>query len=422
LTEIRFSRKVKLIIALLGGAVDYQLIDADNHYYEAEDAFTRYGDAEVNRFVRWLAQGKRRYILFGNVMQTIAPNPTFNPVDKPGSMHQRLRELAEGGQRHLDMNDPRRYEGVLEPLPLHCRDRDARLAVMDRQGLEKAWMFPTLGVGVEGLNADNVPMTYKLFHAFNQWLDDDWGFDHEGRILGAPAIPVLDPLRAVEELEFVLARGARLIVLRPGPANGRSPADPVWDPFWARVQEADIPVAYHIYTGTDAYDDAFRVLYQRQDIPDPYYDRALRSAIFGGDRTILDTVLSLVLGNLFGRFPGLRIATIELGCAWVGYCMHLLDHAGISITDRYIQAFGGRSDERPSDIFKRHFWVSPFPEEDVVGLVGQIGADRVLFGSDWPHSEGTAEPADYAAYLGGLSAEDTRKIMRENALTVLGTN
>jgi hypothetical protein len=40
--------------------VDYQLIDADNHYYEAEDAFTRYGDEEVNRFVRWLAQGKRR--------------------------------------------------------------------------------------------------------------------------------------------------------------------------------------------------------------------------------------------------------------------------------------------------------------------------------------------------------------------------
>ncbi len=399
--------------------MDYQLIDADNHYYEAEDAFTRYGDEEVNRFVRWLAQGKRRYILFGNVMQTIAPNPTFSKVDKPGSMHKRLRELAEGGERNLDMNDPRRYEGVLEPLPAYCRDRDARLAEMDRQGLEKCFMFPTLGVGVEGLNADNVPMTYKLFHAFNQWLDDDWGFDYKERILAAPAIPVLDPVKAVEELEFVLERGARLIVLRPGPANGGSPADPVWDPFWARVQEADIPVAYHIYTGTDEYDDAFKVLYQRKGITDPYYDRALRGAMFGGDRTILDTVISLVLGNVFGRFPNLRIATIELGCAWVEYCMHVLDHAGISITNRYIQAFGERNDERPSEIFKRHFWVSPFAEENIVGLTEAIGVDRVLFGSDWPHSEGTEQPADYARYLHKLGPEDTKKIMRDNALTVL---
>jgi predicted TIM-barrel fold metal-dependent hydrolase len=399
--------------------VDYQLIDADNHYYEAEDAFTRYGDAEVNRFVRWLSMGKRRYILFGNVMQTIAPNPTFNPVDKPGSMHKRLKELAEGGDRNLAMDDPRRYEGVLQPLPAYCRDRDERLKIMDEQGLEKCWLFPTLGVGVEGLNADKVPLTYKLFHSFNQWLDDDWGFNYKDRILGAPAIPVLDPQRAVEELEFVLERGAKLIVLRPGPANGRSPADPVWDPFWARVQEANVPIAYHIYTGTDAYDDAYRVLYQRQGITDPVYDQALRGALFGGDRTILDTVLSLVLGNVFGRFPGLRIATIELGCGWVDYCLHLLDHAGISITDRYIQAFGERNDERPSDIFRRHFWVSPFAEENIIGLTEQIGADRVLFGSDWPHSEGTEQPADYARYLGKLSPEDTKRIMRDNALEVL---
>src|SRR5690606_12965097 len=139
------------------------------------------------------------------------------------------------------------------------------------------------GVGIEGLNADKVPMTYKLFHAFNQWLDDAWGFSYKDRILGAPALPVLDPELAVKELEYVLDRGAKLIVLRPGPANGRPPADPVWDPFWARVQEANIPVAYHIYQGADFYDDAFRQLYLRQGSTDPYYDAALQSAMFGGD-------------------------------------------------------------------------------------------------------------------------------------------
>lgn len=399
--------------------MDYQLIDADNHYYEAEDSFTRYGDDQVQRFVRWVSQGKRRFIMFGDVMQNIAPNPTFSYVDRPGSMHKRLKELAEGGQRNLDREDPRRYEGTLEPLAPEYRNRDTRIAAMDKQNLEKCWMFPTMGVGIEGLNPQNIPMTYKLFHSFNQWLDDDWGFSYEDRILGAPAIPVLDPDLAVKELEFVLDRGAKLIVLRPGPADGRSMADPAWDPFWARVQEANIPVTYHVYSGRDSYDAAFSDLYQRKGVTDPVFDNSLKSAIFGSDRTILDTVFSLVLGNVFGRFPGLRIATIELGCGWVDYCMHVLDHSGVSITDRYIEAFGKRSDERPSDIFKRHFWVSPFAEENIVGLTESIGVDRVLFGSDWPHSEGTEQPADYARYLNKLSAGDTKRIMRDNALEVL---
>ena len=111
----------------------------------------------------------------------------------------------------------------------------------------------------------------------------------------------------------------------------------------------------------------------------------------------------------------------ELGAAWVPYCIHMLDHAGISITERYIQAFGETVTERPSDVFRRHVWVSPFPEEDIGALAGQIGADRVLFGSDWPHAEGTEEPADYVEYLSGFSPDDTRKILRDNALAVLGS-
>ena len=399
--------------------MDYQLIDADNHYYEVDDCFTRHGDEEVKRFVKWVADGKRRHLLFGNVMQTAVPNPTFNPITRPGAFHTRLVELAGGAERsNVDVADKNRY-GQLEALPLHYQNRDARLAIMDEQGLEKACLFPTLAVGIEGLNADNSRMTYKLFHAFNQWLEDDWGYSYKDRIYSVPAIPVLDPVLATRELEYVLERGAKLIGLRPGPANGRSPADPTWDPFWSRVQEADVPVAYHIYAGTDSYDDAFNLLWRRHGHNDRAYESNLRSALFGGDRTILDTVVSLVLANLFGRYPRLRIATIELGCAWVEYCLHVLDHAGLSITDRYIEAFGQRVDERPSEVFRRHFWVSPFPEEDVEGLTRLIGADRVLFGSDWPHAEGTEHPADYVRYIDKLDPADVRLILRENAESLL---
>jgi predicted TIM-barrel fold metal-dependent hydrolase len=396
-------------------APGYLLYDFDNHYYEPEDAFTRHGDESVKRYVRWLSEGKKKHIAFGNVIGTAIPNPTFNPIGKPGAYHERLKELAElGERRNVDIQS--KY-GELEPLPDHYRDREARLLVMDEQGVERAVFFPTLGVGIEGLNPDDVRMTYKLFHSFNLWLDEDWGFDHAGRIYAAPYIPVLDPQLAAEELDFVLSRGARIVVMRPGPANGRSPADTSWDPFWARIDESGVVAAYHGYAGPDQYRQAFSAMWQRDGIRDAAYEHNL-AATMTGHRPMLDTALALVLGNLFGRFPNLRVTSVELGAEWVEYCLHCLDHAG-GIVGRHVEAFGVTVDDRPSDIFRRHISVSPFPEDDVPRLVDIIGVDRVLFGSDWPHLEGTPQPVDYMSHLDKLDGASVRRIMRDNALDLI---
>lgn len=394
--------------------MDYLLIDGDNHYYEPADAFTRHGDDEVKSFVRWVSEGKKKQIMFGTVQATAIPNPTFNPITKPGSNHQRLKELAEGGIRNLPIGDKRQY-GELEPLPAHYQNRDARLMVMDDQRVEKAIFYPTLGVGIEGLNPNRVSLTYKLFHSFNLWLEEDWGFSYRDRVYAAPYIPMLDPAHAVAELESVLDRGAKIIALRPGPANGRSPADPAWDPFWARINEAGIVASYHACPSPDEYDKAYQMLWQRHGITDVAYDRNLHGAL---RRPMEDVAIALVLGNLFGRFPNLRIFAVELGMQWVYPAMHAMDHAG-GIADRHIEAFGVVVQDRPSDVFKEHFWVSPFPEEDVMFLIEQIGIDRVVFGSDWPHAEGTVRPMDYVDYLGKFDDVDLRKIMRDNGANML---
>jgi predicted TIM-barrel fold metal-dependent hydrolase len=351
-------------------------------------------------------------------MANSLPNPTFDPIAKPGVFHDRLIELEAGtANRALSRAAKARY-GELEPIPPAYRNREARLAVMDEQGVERCLLFPTLGVGVEGLVSRDVPMAYKVFRAFNRWLDDDWGFEHKDRIYAAPHIPLLDPDLAAQELDRVLADGAKVITLRPGPANGRSPADPVWDPFWSRIDEARVPVAYHAYAGPDDYDQAFKQLWERQQPSDLQYQATLAAAL-RDSRGILDTVLALILGNLFGRFPNVRLASIELGCAWVAYCLHVLDHAG-TLLDRNIVAFGSAVEDRPSDIFKAKVSVSPFPEEDVRGLIELIGSDQVLFGSDWPHPEGNKTPGDYVACLEGTDEDVVRKVMRQNALDLLG--
>jgi predicted TIM-barrel fold metal-dependent hydrolase len=132
----------------------------------------------------------------------------------------------------------------------------------------------------------------------------------------------------------------------------------------------------------------------------------------------MDSLTALILGNFFGRFPNMKVAVVEMGGSWVPYLMHSLDHAGF-ITERTVTAFGVTLDERPSEILKRHVWVSPFPEEDVVALTHAIGVDHVLMGSDWPHQEGTVAPADYVQCLEGLDDESIRRIMRENALSLI---
>ncbi len=94
------------------------------------------------------------------------------------------------------------------------------------------------------------------------------------------------------------------------------------------------------------------------------------------------------------------------------------DHAG-GLLDRKVEAFGHKLTEKPSEVFKQHVWISPFPEEDVVGLANLIGADRVLMGSDWPHPEGNHYPAEYVECIESLPAESIRRIMRENALELI---
>ena len=132
---------------------------------------------------------------------------------------------------------------------LPALEREARLEVMDAQGIDRVWMFPTLGMLYEELLKHDTPALTQVFTAFNRWVEEDWGFNFRNRIFAAPYITLADVDHAVAELEYALARDARVVVMRPAAAftpNGpRTPADPEFDPFWARVNESGITVVVH---------------------------------------------------------------------------------------------------------------------------------------------------------------------------------
>ena len=139
---------------------------------------------------------------------------------KPGSLDEYFRG------RNPEAQDMRSLFGELEPIRPEYRDRDARLAVMDDQGLDGCFLFPTLGVGMEEALADDPEALVAAFRAFNRWLEDDWGYAYQERIFAAPMITLVDVDAAVAELERVLDRDARIVCIKGGPAHTAERARP----------------------------------------------------------------------------------------------------------------------------------------------------------------------------------------------------
>ncbi len=379
----------------------FRAFDADNHYYEAEDAFTRHLDKKLaRRAMQWAQIDGRKRLLVGGKINRFIPNPTFDPVARPGVLDEYFRGKNPEGK------DIAALFGELDPIHPAYRDRDARLARMDEQGLEAAFLFPTLGVGMEEALKDDPEALLAAFRAFNRWIDEDWGFNYRDRIFAAPYISLVDVDHAVAELEYALGRDARIVCMRSAPVplatGSRSPGDPIYDPFWARVNEAGVTVAYHSGdAGYAKYGDDWG----EGGPMEAFRYAPLRMCMSASP--IRDTMAALVCHGVYERHPNLRVATIESGSGWVDGLIGVLKRAHGQMPMSF------KSD--PVESFKAHVWVSPYYEDDLERLKLTLGADHVLFGSDYPHAEGLACPTDFIYDLKGYDPDEVRLVMRDNA-------
>jgi predicted TIM-barrel fold metal-dependent hydrolase len=390
-------------------ATDARPIDADNHYYEPLDAFTRHLDKRFRqRGVQPVQNGKRVQMVIGGKVNHFIPNPTFDPIIVPGCIEAMFRgQIPEGV-------DPRTLMQV-EPLRAEYRDRDARLAVMDEQGVGTAFFFPTFGCGVEEALRHDIEATMASLSAFNRWLEEDWGFDYQGRIIATPMISLADPVAAAAEVDSLLERGARVIHIRPAPApgplgTGRSLGDTANDPVWARLAEASVPVAFHL--GDSGYEGTVGAAWGGLDHFEGYGKTDILNRILVSDRAIHDTIASLIVHKVFERHPTLRVASIENGSDW----MHVLAKRLRKQANQTPWIFA----DDPRDTLRQHVWVTPYLEEDLEALADLIGVERILFGSDWPHGEGCAQPLDFVKDLGAFDERAQQRILHDNAAELLG--
>ncbi|MCX4092100.1 amidohydrolase family protein [Nocardia sp. alder85J] len=379
----------------------FPVFDADNHMYETQEALTKFLPDNRKHVIDYVQVRNRTKIVVRGQISEYIPNPTFEVVARPGAQEEYFRHGSGGKSFREVMGQPMKSIAAF-------REPGARLEVMNELGLDHALMFPTLASLIEERMKDDPELTHDVIHALNRWMYETWTFNYENRIFATPVItlPIVD--RALEELQWCLERGARTVLVRPAPVPGyrgsRSPGLPEFDPFWQAVVEAGIPVSMH---ASDSGYAEYLNDWEGGSEYLPFKPTAFRMMAVG-HRPIEDTLSAMVCHGAFSRNPDLRVLSIENGADWVPNLIHGFE----SVWKKMPQEFS----EHPVEAFKRCTYITPFWEDNFVDIARQMGTDRVVFGSDWPHPEGMSDPISFVDELTGLSDPEKAKIMGGNML------
>ena len=389
--------------------LDFPVFDCDNHMYETPDALTKYIADDYRGVIDYVeVKGRTKITVKGQISDYI-PNPTFTKVAAPGAQEEYFRVGNPDGKSR------REIMGKAIAAPPAFFEPGPRIELMDELGIDRTLMWPTLASLVEERLRDDPLAIHAVVHALNQWMYEQWTFNFEDRIFATPVLtlPLVD--KAIEELEWVLERGARVILVRPAPVPGfqgpRSFALPEFDPFWEKVQEAGVLVGMHASdSGYQRYINEWEGVRGGEFLP--FKGGSGFSAItHGGGRAISDTIASAIGHGLLTRFPDLRLAPVENGSGWVRPLISDMENA---------YRFNPHAfEEDPVEVFKRCVYVHPFHEDDPRGLADLIGVDNVIFGSDYPHPEGMSDPITFVDDLTAFDHDDQAKIMGGNLARIM---
>jgi predicted TIM-barrel fold metal-dependent hydrolase len=267
-------------------------------------------------------------------------------------------------------------------------DSSERTRMLDQYGFVSQLVFTTACLAGMA-RADTLEDKYAIVRAAN--MAQQKFSNGDKRLVNVAYIPLDDPEMAFAEAKRAIDAGAGAVGVAPMPSGERSPGHPDNDAFWQMLSDRSIPFMIHIGTGTKTQ-------------PKGYHNngRPRSSDLHGGgenlrfdDFTALcfapqEFLTAMVYDGIFHRFPKLRGGVIESGAGWVPDFLRRIDYAfqSFSRTDKYLQAF----DMKPSEYIRRAVKFTPFPGEDVGGMIRDAGAELFMFSSDYPHPEGTKDP------------------------------
>ncbi len=392
----------------------YQTFDADNHLYETKDAFTKFLPREWQGAIKYVEVEGRVKLAINDKISEYIPNPTFAKVAVPGGYGQDVTKgdgkATAGAAVGVKPKVMPGMDAFFDPEP--------RFALMKDMGIDRTLLWPTLASVLEERVADDPDLAVALVHSLNEWMHEHWTYVYSDAIYSTPIVSLaagIDP--ALAELEYVYERGAKIFLLRVAPVptwKGRkSFALPEFDPFWERVQELDIVVGMHAGDpGYQKYNNEWEGIGVEM-LPFKSSGTPAFQRLASQKSSVMDACASIIGHGLATRFPKLKFMPVEFQADWIRPFVHRLKSAYESSPMLF--------DEDPFAVFTRNIYVHAFHERDPQGLLDLgIPADRLMFGSDFPHPEGMADPLAYSEIVEGMPADTQALIMGGTLAQAIG--
>jgi uncharacterized protein len=330
---------------MIDPAANSLIISADSHVLEPGELWTnalgeRFGDA-LPRIVKSFDGHEGTFFYLGRPGEAARIDELVNAVGDD----QRIRELVQAGS-----------------------DPVFRLKLMQADGVSAEVLNPTFALWVPRI--PDPAMRRACAEVFNDWIVEYCACAPE-RLLGVGIVPIDDPDWAVNEAKRIIRRGARGIMVPTQPIDGAKPyRNPVYDRFWGVVEEARVPVTLHIVTGRVRDPFTYHGADERGEVPRSFLE------LFGEAAPVLAN--EFIFGGIFDRFPRLTIFLSEYDASWLPILKYRVDR---------IEKFPGLNPlKKPARAY--------IDENIVVGIINdplaaklshEIGVDRILWGSDFPH-------------------------------------
>jgi predicted TIM-barrel fold metal-dependent hydrolase len=371
-------------------------IDADGHILEPPNVWEQYIDPPYRaRAIRIRTGPDGLEVLELNGAPAKYMRPGF--LAQFGAMGQRGQELAPSSDRTY-----------VNQAPFGSMDAKERLARMDQEGLEKALIYPSLGLVWETEDIADLALQAAYARAYNRWVVE-FCADSGGRLVPIAHISFGEPHEAARELARAVQSGCKGAFFVPFTPTYKSHAHPDYDPFWATAQALDVPVGIH----PSGEPPAKRVHQRFRDMQ----KWAVWHHNVHGAQGPLQAFTALFQYGLFDRFPRVKVVVLESGAGWAGYLLNRMDAVYESPLGETVPL-----KEKPSYYFQRQCWISGDPDEKAFGHVVEfVGADKFFWASDFPHFD---HPGNYMEELKELvepmAASTRQKVIGENVAHVYG--
>lgn len=392
----------------MGTLRDFFVVDADSHWSEPADLFTRHAPAayrdrvpqvamaELPNYVTGVPELRPAWVFEGVVM---GPHSAAGVVDREGVKHDPHEALFEWPFERI-------HQGAYDPK--------ARLEVLDGAGIDAQIIYPsTIGLGGQNLaNIGDRSLSRVAIEIYND-AQAQVQAESGNRLIPMPLVPAWDVAACVAEAKRAASLGLRGINMTSEPADvgGPSLGDAAWDPFWETCESLQLPIHFHIGASVTAH--TFHGSYTWKTHSNPTKLAIGGAMLFIGNVQVL---INFVVSGIFDRHPGLKVVSVESGVGWIPFVLEAIEYEMAENAPADLK----RLKKSPTQAFRENMYATFWFESNqnkLKSLVDLVGEDNILFETDYPHPTCLyPNPLDAVSdKISTLPIQMQAKILGENA-------